>query len=74
MTMSTYDQECIHEIGTAAGEIWQVLQREGTLTLARLTRELTCPRDVTMQAVGWLAREDKIDLQQTPRGRTISLR
>jgi hypothetical protein len=32
------------------------------------------PRDVVMQAVGWLAREDKIDIEENSRSRVVSLK
>lgn len=74
MVSSTMEQDCLLEIGNVAGEIWRILDEKGPLTLARLAREVEAPRDVVMQAVGWLAREDKIDIQMAPRGRIVALR
>jgi len=39
-----------------------------------LTKSIDAPRDVVMQAVGWLAREDKVWIEETKRVRTIGLR
>jgi hypothetical protein len=74
MVTPMVDSDCITEIGTTAGEVWNVLSAQGPITLARLARELEMPRDLVMQAVGWLAREGKIDIEAGPRGRTVALR
>ncbi len=74
MSSTFVEQECIREIGSAAGDIWHVLSDNGPMTLARLVREVEAPRDVVMQAIGWLAREGKVDIQTAARGRTVSLR
>jgi len=64
---------CVAHIGETAGAIWKALADKGPLTTARLVKEIDAPRDVVMQALGWLAREDKIDIEDG-RTRTISLR
>ena len=46
-------------IGTTAGSVWQVLNANGPITVARLVKETGAPRDVVMQGIGWLAREGK---------------
>ncbi len=40
--------------------MWHLLHDKGPLTLARVVKELRLPRDLVMQAIGWLAREDKL--------------
>jgi hypothetical protein len=50
------------------------LEEHGRMSLAKLTKSVDLPRDVVMQAVGWLAREDKVELEESSRGRTIELR
>jgi hypothetical protein len=64
---------CIAQIGETAGTIWRALADKGPMTTARLVKEIDAPRDVVMQALGWLAREDKIDIEDG-RSRTVSLR
>ena len=44
------------------------------MSLAKLVKQVGFSRDQVMQAVGWLAREDKVEIQETNRGRIISLR
>jgi hypothetical protein len=65
---------CIDQIGEIAGQVWHVLDEGGPRSLAKLAKTIDAPRDVTMQAVGWLAHEQKIDIEETSRGRVISLR
>jgi hypothetical protein len=64
----------VDRIGTAAGQIWGHLANTGPASLTRLTRDLEISRELAMQAVGWLAREDKLDFEQTTRGRLIRLK
>ncbi len=73
--MATATTTCpITQIGETAGRIWHALDQNGPLSMAKLTRQIDAPRDTVMQAVGWLAREGKIDIEETNRGRVISLR
>jgi hypothetical protein len=62
------------QIGETAGVIWHTLKDEGPLSLTKLVKAVEAPRDLIMQAIGWLAREDKIDIEETSRGRVISLK
>ncbi len=48
------------EIGTMAGAIWQTLEVNGEMTLAKLKKELKAGSPLFDWAIGWLAREDKI--------------
>ena len=65
---------CIHQVGETAGQIWHILDVEGPQSLAKLAKQVDVPRDVTMLAVGWLAHEEKIDIEESNRGRVVSLR
>ena len=64
---------CISQIGETAGAIWKALAEQGPLSMSRVIKEVDAPRDVVMQALGWLAREDKIEIEDS-KSRTISLR
>ena len=72
--MSTVVASGVDQIGEAAGLVWQALQNEGPLSLAKLVKSVDQPRDLVMQAIGWLAREDKLDIDENARGKAISLR
>jgi hypothetical protein len=72
--MATDMATCISQIGETAGQVWQILNSRGTLTIPKLVKEIDVPRDVIMQALGWLAREGKIDIEEDSRTKTVSLR
>jgi hypothetical protein len=61
-------------IGETAGVVWQTLNVHGPMSMAKLIKAAGQPRDVVMQAVGWLAREEKISIEEDGRTRIISLR
>ncbi len=65
---------CVAQIGETAGMIWQILHTKGPLTIAKLVKEIEAPRDVVMQGLGWLAREDKVNIEEETRTRVVSLR
>jgi Winged helix-turn-helix domain (DUF2582) len=48
-------------VGETAGKIWETLAAQGPLTLAQLKKKVDGQADVVNFAIGWLAREDKID-------------
>lgn len=60
-------------IGVVAGMIWQYLDLNGPVTLSKLAKDVDAPRDLVMQGIGWLAREDKLRFEETPRSRIIRL-
>ena len=64
----------IEEIGETAGEVWHLLAEQGRISLPQLVKEVDTPRDLVMQAIGWLAREDKVLIEETARSRIIMLR
>jgi winged helix-turn-helix protein DUF2582 len=64
----------LQQIGETAGAVWHALNENGSLSLAKLAERVGGNRDLVMQAVGWLAREGKIDIAETKRGRVVSLR
>jgi len=63
----------VQQIGETAGSVWHALDEYGPQSLAKLVERVGGNRDVVMQAVGWLAREGKIDIAETKRGRVVSL-
>ena len=71
--MATVTTSCIAQIGKTAGQVWNILDKDGPTSLAKLAKQIDAPRDIVMQAVGWLAREGKVEIEETNRGRTVSL-
>ena len=63
----------IDQIGETAGKIWHALHKEGPLSVAKLVETVELNRDLVMQAIGWLAREGKLVISETKRGRTLAL-
>ena len=63
----------VWQIGEAAGIVWRALEEYGPLSPAKLSKVVELPRDTAMQAVGWLAREGKLSIEETSRGKLIAL-
>ncbi len=53
-------QHSADAVGDMAGQIWHYLNLNGSVTLSKLAREIKAPRDLVMQGIGWLARENTI--------------
>ena len=66
--------DCGELIGQTAGKVWHFLEDNGPMSVSKLVKAIDCPRDNIMQAIGWLAREDKVNIEEVSRGRIISLR
>lgn len=62
------------EIGKTAGLVWQYLNEKGEATLAQVKKNVKAPSDLVNQAIGWLAREDKLEIQKKGKSYRISLR
>ena len=71
--MAMVTENWIDEIGTTAGRVWHVLHEQGAMSLTKLVKQLDLPRDLVMQAIGWLAREEKVTIDDA-RVKNISLR
>lgn len=55
--------ECpIKQIGNVAGQVWQTLNQSGETPINQLVKQVGISRDEVMLAIGWLARENKINL------------
>ena len=65
---------CIAQIGDTAGLVWHHLNENGPRTLSQLAKEIDAPRDVIMQAIGWLAREDKVSVDEERNKKVVALR
>ena len=63
----------INNIGETAGQVYQVLEKNGELTLARLKTVTKATDFLLSAAIGWLARENKIELDQKGKSVKVSL-
>jgi len=50
------------EIGKTAGKVWQCLAKNGNVSLTELPRKVKADPKLVQEAVGWLAREDKVEI------------
>jgi hypothetical protein len=64
----------IGEIGTLAGAIWCALDANGGMTLTKLKKEVKAEKPLFDWAIGWLAREDKIELARDKRSIRVWLK
>ena len=51
----------ITQVGETAGKVWSLLNDQGPQTLAQLKKKLNGNGEVLSFAIGWLAREDKLE-------------
>jgi hypothetical protein len=56
------------EIGSAAGDVYRYLESKGAATVAQLKRATGFTESLVCLAIGWLAREHKVE--RVPKGRT----
>ena len=61
-------------IGSAAGVIWQYLHGHGDATIRTLKKETKLSDQILLMAIGWLAREDQLDLARAGSTLKISLK
>lgn len=64
----------IEQIGSTAGEVWETLAENGPMSMAKLVDTVGQPRATVFLALGWLAREDKVSIDEEGRTRVVSLR
>jgi hypothetical protein len=67
-------KQMIEEIGAVAGAIWRALDMNGEITLAKLKKDVDAEGPLFDWAIGWLAREDKIELTRDKRSIRIWLK
>ena len=62
------------EIGKAAGISWQYLEQHGETTLSKLKQGAKLSEQILLMALGWLAREGKLNFVQDRRSLKLSLK
>lgn len=62
------------QVGETAGRVWQVLNTEGAQTLTQLKKKVNGNNEVVTFAIGWLAREDKIDITSDKKNLRLQLK
>ena len=61
-------------VGETAGKVWHLLNSHGPHTLAQMKKNLDVPNELLSFAVGWLAREDKVNITQEKKSFLIQLK
>jgi hypothetical protein len=61
-------------IGDTSGVVWKTLNDKGPMSINKLVKAVDEPRDLVMQALGWLAREGKLSFDGDARNRKVALR
>ncbi|MGB7947630.1 MAG: winged helix-turn-helix domain-containing protein [Candidatus Binatia bacterium] len=64
----------LEAIGETAGLVWEFLRSNGESSLSALEKGVKAPRSAVSMAVGWLAREGKIQMKDEKRTLRIALR
>ena len=63
-----------NEIGETAGKVWQALSDEKPQTVVQLKKKLKAPNELLFFALGWLAREDKVEIVSAQKSFRVQLR
>lgn len=68
------NQEQYQMIGETAGKIYRALENKGAFPTATLQKEIEVSDAALFhQALGWLAREDKVNFEKKGKGIILSL-
>ena len=63
----------VTEVGHTAGDIWQLLDHKGSLSITEIVKAIDKPRDQIMQSIGWLARVGKLTVQAEGQRKIVTL-
>ena len=63
----------VEQIGETAGAVWQLLSQTGPIPMTKIAKQIDAPKYLVMQAIGWLAREDKLIIEEEGRRKIVSL-
>ncbi len=66
--------ETTEQVGTTAGMVWNILKDSGPLTVTQLKKKLDGSGELVNFALGWLAREDKVDISPDKKNFKVSLK
>jgi hypothetical protein len=61
-------------IGEVAGEVWDFLEDNGETSVSGVTKGVDAPGTKVYMAMGWLAREDKLEFLDKKRGNAVRLK
>ncbi len=61
-------------IGAAAGKIWEYLEKNGATSVSKVTKETGISKNDAQRAIGWLAKEGKLNFEMDKRTELLSLK
>jgi len=61
-------------IGEAAGKIWHYLDENGEASVTKVSTETGLGKNEVQRAIGWLLKEDKLNIETIGRAETLSLK
>ncbi|MGV8042280.1 MAG: winged helix-turn-helix domain-containing protein [Thermoanaerobaculaceae bacterium] len=64
----------VNDVGELAGRVWHYLDEHGRCSLTAVEGGIEAPRGLVLMAIGWLAREGKVELLQEGRTTLVCLR
>jgi len=64
----------VPKIGETAGKVWKFLEEKGEASLSQLKKGVKADPNLILQAIGWLAREDKLRIEKKDRFITYALK
>ncbi len=64
----------VYEIGMTAGKVYRYLASNGPALNTKLKKDLGVDSSLVDQAIGWLARENKLDIESLEGDSRIRLR
>ena len=62
------------QVGETAGQVWHLLNNEGPQTLIQLKKKLNGNAELLNFAIGWLAREDKVEISPDKKSLRVHLK
>ncbi len=62
------------QVGETAGKVWELLSIDGPQTLAQLKKRVKGSGEVLGFAIGWLAREDKVEIAEEKKTFRVQLK
>ena len=66
--------EMTENVGLTAGKIWHTLHDFGPQTVSELKKKLNGSGELVGFALGWLAREDKVNISQEKKTIKVTLK
>ncbi|NOY60409.1 MAG: hypothetical protein GXO75_15975 [Calditrichaeota bacterium] len=62
------------EIGAFAGVVWEALSKKSPMTVAKIKKETQGSDFMVAAAIGWLAREEMLEIAKSARSIKVALR